>query len=112
VLLATAMMAIVAAACLPLIREASAAAHDASAAVGDLEPLASLADTYVLTFDGNDVAAPSAVPWPDDPARQPASIQRIDSSEPEADHAWLLFTDGDQQVLRWVPLPEDTERNE
>jgi len=51
------------------------------------------------------------VPWPDEPARAPVTLARIEPDNPATEHAWLAFRCGTLVVVRYIPvLPKEPER--
>ncbi len=116
VLAATVLMAIVVAACVPILRQASQALGRPRPPLA-IQPLASLADQFV--------AKPSAfglesaiseqsfeIQWPEAVLDRPSVlVQRLERDDPANSHAWLVFSCGDASVVRWLPRsePEETQ---
>lgn len=123
VLLAVLLITITAATCLPIIQSAVTTLREARA---DAEPydLSRLADAWmedhlVLPSKGGaGDALPADVSWPDDPGRAAVHVELMPrgsgsgSGEESIDHAWVLFTCGDQRVVRWIVMEKEEQTDE
>jgi prepilin-type N-terminal cleavage/methylation domain-containing protein len=117
VLAALVLMSMIAATVAPVLSESLAILREAEAGDPDLIGLNALADAYVeehfvdvpAPADENFELPVTTMAWPDDPARDPASVQVLQAQAPGVDHLWLVFRDGTQFVLRALPLDVDDE---
>ena len=111
VLASTALLAMMAAACVPLLRQSMRAAREPEHPIELLE-LAQIASGFL--------ADPSALklgqergsremPWPDHPERPPIAFERLTSEDVGANHAWVTFTCAGLTVSRWVPVEQPGE---
>ena len=111
VLAATALLAILAATCVPLLQRVMRLTHRSPNVVGFTE-LSQLADAFVedpARFGIDAVLQQVAfeLTWPEQPKRIVASAQLHTS--PDSDHAWLLFAADDMTVCRCIMLDEQEE---
>jgi prepilin-type N-terminal cleavage/methylation domain-containing protein len=134
VLIAAALLAVMAAACVPAMAQAMRALHVAETPTLAVDPvdLASFADLVLewpelfgfkqpeelLNADGQ------ALPWPPPPeppprpeafrdplnAAPPVTIRVLRSSGEESDHVWLSFECDGLIVHRWMAIPEVKEQ--
>ncbi len=111
------LMAIIGAACLPVMQ--SAAAELSEAAVGEDEDgvgLARAVDAYLeledteLPTDGEELMA--ELPWPEDVEAGPAYVKQLLSNDPGTDHFWLVFTCDGRSVARWMATETEDEDTE
>ena len=105
VLASAVLLAAMAAACVPLLRQAMRDSQVEEPSV-DLRDLADFAD--VSTAHGPEVLLKQArteLPWPDSPDRAPVVVERLRAEDSR--HAWLAFRAGTWTVFRWVEVPTD-----
>ncbi len=111
VLTATVLMAILVAACVPILRQATVAL-DAPRRPVAIRPLASLADQFVAepSAFGPDSAMTERsfeIQWPDVVAERPSVlVQHLEHDDQAVGHGWLVFTCDGASVVRWLPPPE------
>lgn len=108
-LAATALLAVVAVACMPVLQSAARIAKDPAAAV-DPGALAALADRIAAEPEQFGLAEPAkqvSVLWPEDlgSGTEPASaVLYIDA---EAGDRWVVAACSTRTALRWLPPPKD-----
>lgn len=115
-LAAAALLAAMAAACVPLIAQAVAAARDASMDGAEVQPdavdLARFADEIAARPGafGIDLASlePVAVSWPEDATLAPVEVSRLECRTRPDEGAWLLLRCGQRAALRWIALDTKT----
>ncbi|MCC6909704.1 MAG: type II secretion system protein [Phycisphaerales bacterium] len=117
VLAATVLLAILGSVCASLLRSVPVlpTKFDANATTIDMLALGSAADELLDDRELRErlVADPGAaftMPWPDDPARPPIQIRRVEH-EPAAEkpeHAWVAFSCEHFIVWRWLELPRES----
>ena len=131
VLIATAILAVLAAAVAPLIARAGMLllASPESVSKVDIFDLAALADAFLAEPNSFGIEETPLhkigqleIEWPvndgDDHRRPPAAersrssvtVQAMPSNDPASDHLWLAFTCGDLTIYRWVSIPEDARK--
>ena len=111
VLASTALLTILAATCVPLLRR-SLRVIRAPAPPLELFELAEFADTFVAdpaAFEPGVEEIHREVPWPDAPDLPPVSVWSMTAADDEADHVWLVFTCERWTVARWRPLDGEDE---
>ena len=108
VLAATVLLAMIAAACLPLLRSSMRALRDPPPAV-ELLDLSRLADRFVADPAGFGAEAPQdesiELGWPEHPDRSPVTVRRFTAGDEDAE--WLTFTCDRWTVSRWVTVEAD-----
>ena len=116
VLAATVLLAMLAAACMPLLQRAMRAlrAPPPPDAPFELFELSQLADSFLADASAFGVESPSEqdelqLPWPEHPQRPPVIVRRLTAQATEVDHTWLAFSSGKTFIFRWVPVDHDTE---
>lgn len=115
-LAAAALLAAMAAACVPLIAQAAAAARDASTDGEEGQPdavdLARFADQIAARPEafGIDLASlePVAVAWPEGGTFAPVEVLRLECRTRPDEGPWLLLRCGDRSALRWIALDTKT----
>lgn len=116
VLAATVLLAMLAAACMPLLQRAMRALDEPSppdAPFGLLE-LSQLADSFLADASAFGVESLSEqdelqLPWPEHPQRPVVTVRRLTAQDAEADHSWLAFSSGKTCIFRWVPVDHDAQ---
>lgn len=113
VLASTVLLTMIAATCVPLLRQASEAAREPVRSI-DLADLAEFADRLVADADAMETLGGQTqpeVPWPDLPERPPVVITRFDATggESELNHTWLTFTCDGWSVSRWLAVETEQE---
>lgn len=108
VLAATVLLAMLAAACMPLLQRAMRGLDEPEAPFNPVE-LAQLADSFLADPSAFGVESPSEqdelhFPWPEHPQRPPVTVRRLTAQDAEADHTWLAFSSGKTFIFRWVPV--------
>ncbi len=112
VLAATVLLAVLAGACVPILRHAARAMNTPSAS-SDLRELAALADAFV-EGPGEFGIAPDSMPlefeldWPESPDRVPVRVRILTADAPDAEDLWLAFATDEWFVLRWMTGPGGT----
>ncbi len=112
VLAATVLLAVLAGACVPILRHAARALNTAPASF-DLRELAVLADAFVEGPSEFGVARDSIpsefeLNWPESPERDPVTVRIVTPDAPNAEDLWLTFATHEWFVLRWMKRPEGT----
>lgn len=115
-LAAAALLAVMAAACLPLIAQAARAVEEVDPPMGgewDGIDLGALADEVAAHPDrfGIDPASPggATVEWTEHPERPAVQVSRLEGPA-DAAGAWLRFDCDGRIALRWIRLePKPTE---
>ncbi len=108
---ATALLAMMAAACVPLLRQSMRAAREPEHPIELLE-LAEIASGFLSdpsSLELGQERGSAEIPWPDHPERPPIAFERLMSESVDADHAWMTFTCAGLTVSRWVPVEEPGE---
>ena len=124
VLLASAILALIAVACLPVMQKALADLAEPKSELFQLDELGEVADRFLFDPSKFGIATTellkqgaATIEWPtleregagkDDGAlstRPSISIRCITSNDPEINHAWVVFECADQFVSCWVALP-------
>ncbi len=108
VLASTVLLTLVAATCMPLLRQAMRGLREPATPFELLE-LVEFADAFVADpaafgFDEIqpvDGEAQLESPWPQDPDRPAVAVRRLTVDDQDADHAWLTFTCDRWTVCRW-----------
>ncbi len=107
VLGSAALLAVLAAACVPLL---AAAMRD----LEDVRPpfeygeLVKFVDSLLAQGSASALEADaSEIPWPAIEGDRPSVRVRRMRAEPDARHAWLVFSAGPWTVCRWVEIPGD-----
>lgn len=111
VLAAAVLLAVMAAACLPLLHQATRD-HYAVDPPFEVQELAELADD-VMAHRSEELQgiAHAELPWPDAPDRGPVAVERLGAEG--ASHAWLVFTAGPWTACRWIEVcPDRTPEGE
>ena len=115
VLASTVMLTMIAATCVPLLRQAMEAAREPDRSI-DLADLAEFADRLVADPDAMESLGHESqleLPWPDLPDRPPVVITRFDAAggdtNGEVDHTWLTFTCDGWSVSRWFAIEIEQE---
>ncbi len=114
VLTATVLMAILVAACVPILRQATGALG-APRRLLAIRPLATLADQFVAEpsafgLDSAVVERSFEIQWPEVVAERPSVLVRhLEHDDPAVGHGWLVFTCEGACVVRWLPPPEPGE---
>lgn len=112
VLIATVLMTMIAATCVPALREAAMVMQSDELTIEYIEltaiieewldehshPLEELPEGEAMTIDGIDTVVD-----------QPATIRFLRSDVEEADHGWLVGQCGQVELLRWVPIDAGVE---
>ncbi|MCH8151426.1 MAG: prepilin-type N-terminal cleavage/methylation domain-containing protein [Planctomycetes bacterium] len=116
VLAATVLLAMLAAACMPMLQRAMRAlgAPPPPDAPFELFELARLADSFLADPSTFSAKSPSEhdelqLPWPEHPQRPLVTVRRLRAQDAEVDHTWLAFSSGKTFIFRWVPVHHDTE---
>ena len=113
VLASTVLLTLVAATCMPLLRQAMRVLGEPAPPFELLE-LVEFADAFIVDLAASatdeieplDDQFPRELPWPDDPDRPAVTIRRLTGED--ADHAWLTFTCDRWTVCRWKAVePRD-----
>ena len=110
VLASTVLLTLIAATCVPVLRQAMDAAREPTRSI-DLVDLAELADQ--LAGDPDALGPLGAegqleLPWPDQPDHPAVLISRLESAGgDEVDHAWLTFNCDGWSVTRWIVIESD-----
>ena len=109
VLAATALLAMMAAACVPLLRQSMRAAREPEIPIEPYE-LAEIADGFLADISelGQEPGY-GEMPWPDNPERPPIAFEQLTSEDVGANHFWVTFTCAGLTVSRWVPVEEPGE---
>ncbi len=112
VLAATVLLAMLAGACVPILRRAARALNPPPTSI-ELRELAVLADAFMAEPSESGFAAESMpgefeLTWPDSPDRDPVSVEIMTTEAPNAEHLWLIFAADEWFVLRWMKCPEAT----
>lgn len=118
VLAATAILAMIAAACIPTLRAALATMNEDDPAL-DLHDLSNLADQIVgapedFGLDSSDIVH-TEVAWPEHPERPPVVVTALNApSDDDAppDHRWLIFTSDGCTVARWMAVEAEPEESQ
>lgn len=109
VLAATVLLAMLAAACMPLLQRAMRGMGAPPEAPFNPVELAQLADSFLADPSAFGVESPSEqdelqLPWPEHPQRPPVTVRRLTAQDAEADHTWLAFSCASWAIHRWVPV--------
>ena len=108
VLASTVLLALIAAACTPLLRQATRLMCDPGHSF-ELFELSRLADALIsdpTAFGLESVHGQSnfEVAWSDQPDRSAVAVRLLTADTEDVDHAWLTFACDGWVVSRWVPL--------
>ena len=113
VLAATVLLAMLAAACMPLLQRAMRGLDEPDAPFNPLE-LSQLAASLLADASAFSVESPYQqdelqLPWPEHPQRPPVTVRRLMAQDVESDHAWLAFSSGKTFIFRWVPVDHNAQ---
>ena len=113
VLAATVLLAMLAAACMPLLQRAMRGLDEPDAPFNPLE-LSQLADSFLGDPSAFSVESPSEqdalqLPWPEHPEHPLVIVRRLTARDADADHTWLAFSSGKTFIFRWVPVDHDAQ---
>jgi len=124
VLISTALLAVLASACLPLIARATRLLHESSSSKNDQPPefdlaeLGELADAVITNpkefgLDELPVSGEFTVMWNDKPGRSPVQVRILEAVGDGAavDHQWLELRCQGLTVHRWrhIEVPDEDE---
>lgn len=116
ILTATVLMAILVAACVPILRRASQALDEPDRPIAILQ-LATLADGFLADPDafGPESAGTEdsfEIQWPPANTDRPSVlVQRLEPADPADGRRWLVFSCDGASVVRWLPAPEPGDRD-
>ena len=116
VLASTVLLTLIAATCVPLLRQAMEAAREPVRSI-DLADLAELADRLVAdpeAMESLGFESQQELPWPDLADGPPVVITRFDAAggrtaDGEVNHTWLTFTCDGWSVSRWLAIETEQE---
>ena len=113
VLLATVLMTMIAATCVPIIQRSAAILREVESTDGmDVARLAQRVDLWLAEHE-SELAETRADQTIDEVIASngevlPAiAVHRLTTDDPEADHGWLVFTCGDASILRWIAITRE-----
>lgn len=111
VLMSVLILALLAAAVTPLLRSSLGQLDvEPEPISGDASSLAELIEQFVRQpepFGYDRIPDQGRIEWPDEPLRPALAFRRLGSTDPEAQHAWLVFETEAGTMLRWVPTPDE-----
>ena len=108
VLASTVLLTLLAATCVPLLRQAMRALHETEPPV-KLSELVQFAEGFSAGLAGFEPESLSEqdyleLPWPEEPDRPAITVRRLIADDEDAGHTWLTFTCDRWTVSRWIAV--------
>ncbi|MHC4414373.1 MAG: type II secretion system protein [Planctomycetota bacterium] len=116
VLASTVLLAILAATCMPLLRQAMRVLHEPESSF-EMFDVSQFADRFIvhpgpggikLLSEGDQLE----LPWPEHPDRAPITVRRMTAGETDTGRAWLTFSCEGRSVSRWVAVERSEDEGQ
>ena len=108
------ILSLLAATCVPMLRDSMRALrHTADAAIY-LTELSGLADDVMdnpapFGIEAWELTTEQTLPWPDQPDRSSVEVAVLRTTDAQIDHVWVLFEWEEHRVSRWAPIESEPE---